>query len=187
MRGKHVRQTKEVFVEVEVDLKGGKIEVDTGIGFLNHMLETFAIHSGIGLKIKAKGDLDVDEHHTIEDVAIAFGRAFSDAIADKSGIKRFGDAIVPMDESVAICGIDLSGRGVFVLDGKFEDTGMRGENIYHFFDTFCRNSGINAYLNIKGFNSHHKAEAAFKAFAKALNEALQKLDRKVRSAKGLLD
>jgi len=186
MKGKCVRKTKEVSVEVEVDLTGGEIEVDTGIGFLDHMLETFAIHSGIGLKVKAVGDLNVDEHHTVEDVAIALGRALKDAV-DKRGINRFGDAIVPMDESVAICGVDVSGRGVFNFEGEFGDTTVRGENIVHFFDSFCRNSGINVYLSVKGFNSHHKIEASFKALAKALREALQKTGDDVRSAKGLLE
>ncbi len=185
MRGRHIRKTKEVSVEVLVDLKGKEVEIDTGIGFLNHMLETFAIHSGIGLKVKAKGDLDVDEHHTIEDVAIALGRAFSDAM-EKREIKRFGDAIIPMDESVAICGVDLSGRGIFNFEGEFGDTTVKGENIIHFLDTFCRNSGINVYLSVKGFNSHHKIEASFKALAKAIREALQKTEG-IRSAKGLLD
>jgi len=186
MKGKCVRKTKEVSVEVEVNIGERKIEIDTGIGFLDHMLETFAIHSGIGLKIKAKGDLNVDEHHTIEDVAIALGRAFNEAI-EKRGINRFGDAIIPMDESVAICGVDLSGRGVFTFEGEFGDTTVKGENIIHFFDSFCRNSGVNVYLNVKGYNSHHKIEASFKALAKALREALQKTGDDVRSAKGLLE
>jgi len=183
---KVVRKTKEVEVIVKLNLDGGEIEIDTGIGFFDHMLTTLAFHSGIGLELKAKGDLDVDEHHTVEDVAITLGRALKKTIEENKDIERFGSAIVPMDESVAICGIDVSGRGYFVLEGDFGDSGIKGENVYHFFDTLCRNSGINVYIQLKGLNAHHKTESAFKALALSLREALKKSER-MKSVKGTLD
>ncbi|WP_456478480.1 imidazoleglycerol-phosphate dehydratase HisB [Geoglobus ahangari] len=179
------RKTKEVEVVVKLSLEGGEIAIDTGIGFLDHMLTSLAFHSGIGLEVKARGDLHVDEHHTVEDVAIALGRAFRKAIEGKK-ISRFGSAIVPMDESVAMCGVDVSGRGYFVLEGEFGDAGIRGENVFHFLDTFCRNSGVNVYLQVKGRNEHHKIESAFKALALALRHALREAED-VRSTKGTLD
>ncbi len=179
------RETKEVGVTVKLSPDGGEIDIDTGIGFLDHMLTTLALHSGIGLEIKAKGDLHVDEHHTVEDVAIALGRAFRKAVDGKK-IVRFGSAIVPMDESVAICGVDVSGRGYFVLEGEFRDAGIKGENTVHFLDTFCRNSGINMYIQVKGSNAHHMIESAFKALALSLRQALQDTED-VRSTKGVVD
>ncbi len=179
------RKTREVEVVVKLSLEGGEIEIDTGIGFLDHMLTSFAFHSGIGLEIKARGDLHVDEHHTVEDVAITLGRAFRKAIEGKR-LSRFGSAIVPMDESVAICGVDISGRGYFVLEGEFGDAGIRGENAVHFLDTFCRNAGVNVYIQVKGRNEHHKMESAFKALALALRQALKEAED-VRSTKGRID
>lgn len=186
MKARVSRETKETKVEVYVDFFGEDYEISTGIAFLDHMLENFAKHAEIGLVVKAKGDLEVDEHHTVEDVAITLGRAFKEALGSKEGLKRFGYAIVPMDESVAICGIDLSGRGVFVLNGEFGDAGIKGENVVHFFDTFCRNSGINVFLEVRGANSHHKIEASFKALALSIKMATEK-GKGVRSTKGVLD
>ncbi len=175
------RKTTET--EVEVELKAEKTEIDTGIKFFDHMLKTLAKHSGLNIVVKARGD---DIHHIIEDVAICLGRAFSGI--DKKGIERFGDAIVPMDESVTICGIDFSGRGVFVFEGEIKDyRDFRAEDFLHFFDTFCRNSGMNVYMCIKGKNSHHMIESAFKAFAIALKKALKKTSEDYRSVKGILD
>ena len=179
------RKTKETEVEVFIDFSGKNYEITTGIRFLDHMLETLAKHAEIELRVKAKGDLEVDEHHTVEDVAITLGKAIKKALEEKK-FKRFGYAIVPMDESVAICGVDLSGRGVFNLSGEFGDAGIKGENIYHFFDTLCRNSGINLFLEVRGLNSHHKIEAAFKAFALSLKMAAEK-SSEVKSTKGVLE
>ena len=183
------RKTREVDVRVELNLDGGEYEVETPVPFFTHMLETFARHSGVGLKLKASGDLEVDEHHTIEDVAIALGKAIKDALGDKTGIARFGDAVVPMDESVAICGIDVSGRGYLnfdsVLDGDVG--GISAENFIHFFDTLCRNAGINAYVSVKGSNLHHMVEVCFKAFAIAMKKAIAVEGEGVRSTKGVLD
>ncbi len=175
------RKTTET--EVEVEFKADKTEIETGIPFFNHMLETLAKHLGVNLVVKARGD---DIHHVIEDVAICLGRAISEI--DKRGLERFGDAIVPMDDSVTICGVDFSGRGVFVFEGDIKDyRDFKAEDFLHFFDTLCRNSGINAYMYVKGKNSHHMIESAFKAFAIALKKALRKTSGEYRSVKGLLD
>ncbi|RLI85725.1 MAG: imidazoleglycerol-phosphate dehydratase HisB [Archaeoglobales archaeon] len=182
------RKTREVEVEISIDLDGGDYEVDTGIPFFNHMLETFAEHSGVGLKLKARGDIEVDEHHTIEDVAITLGEAIKTALGDKKGIARFGDAIIPMDDAVALCGVDVSGRGYFNFEGSVGSVkSMSGENFVHFFDTLCRNAGINVYLQLKGMNAHHMMEASFKAFAIAFREAIEEGGKNIRSTKGVLD
>ena len=187
MKAEVLRKTDEVEVEVKIDLNGGETSIETGIPFFNHMLMTFAKHSEVGLKIRARGDLEVDEHHTIEDVAIALGIAIKKALGDKKGISRFGDAIVPMDESVAICGIDLSGRGVLVLEGELGDVGIKAENVYHFLDTLCRNAGINAYISVKGSNAHHRIESIFKALALSFKEAIKREGEDVKSVKGIID
>jgi imidazoleglycerol-phosphate dehydratase len=183
------RKTREVDIRLELNLDGKGYEIKTPIPFFTHMLETFARHSGIGLKLKASGDIEVDEHHTIEDVAISLGKAIKDALGDKAGIARFGDAVVPMDESVAICGVDISGRGYLnfdsVLDGDVG--GISAENFIHFFDTLCRNAGINAYILVKGSNLHHMVEVCFKAFAIALRKAIAVESEGVKSTKGVLD
>ncbi|MEM2726948.1 MAG: imidazoleglycerol-phosphate dehydratase [Archaeoglobaceae archaeon] len=174
------RKTKET--EVTAVFASEKLEIETGIDFFDHMLETISKHSGFNLEVRATG---ADEHHVIEDVAICLGKSISEL--DKKGMERFGSAIVPMDESVAICGLDFSGRGVFVFDGELKDSDIRAEDFLHFFDTLCRNSGLNVYLAVKGKNSHHMMECAFKAFAIALRQALNKTGKEFRSAKGVLD
>ena len=177
---KFSRKTEET--EVTVIFGADKTEVDTSIAFLDHMLKTLAKHSGYGIVVKAKGD---NEHHVIEDVAICFGNAIREV--GKKGIERFGDAIVPMDDAVAICGLDFSGRGVFVFDGEIRNGEMKGEDFLHFLDALCRNAGLNVYLRVKGSNSHHMMEAAFKALAISLRKALKKSGEDYRSAKGVLD
>ncbi|WP_202318960.1 imidazoleglycerol-phosphate dehydratase [Archaeoglobus neptunius] len=177
---KFSRKTDET--EVSAIFGSEKTEVRTGVPFLDHMLRTFARHSGFGITVIADGD---NVHHIVEDVAIALGRAVGEM--DKKGIERFGDAIVPMDDAVAICGLDFSGRGVFVFDGEIRDSDMRGEDFLHFLDTFCRNAGVNVYLKVRGTNSHHMMEAAFKAIAISLKKALKKSGKDYRSAKGVLD
>ncbi|HID42574.1 MAG TPA: imidazoleglycerol-phosphate dehydratase HisB [Archaeoglobaceae archaeon] len=187
-KGESVRKTDEVEVNVELNLDLPGYEVDTGIPFFNHMLESFSKHSGIGLRLHARGDLEVDEHHTVEDTAITFGEAIRRALGDKKGIRRFGDAIIPMDESVAICAVDISGRGVFNFDGKLKGMiDFKAENFYHFFDTLCRNSGLNVYLSLKGKNPHHMMEAGFKAFGVALGKAIKIVNEEIKSTKGILD
>jgi len=174
------RKTKET--EVSAVFASEKLEIGTGIPFFDHMLETIATHSGFNIEVRASG---FDEHHVIEDVAICLGKSISEF--EKKGIERFGSAIVPMDDAVAICGLDFSGRGVFVFEGELKDGGIKAEDFLHFFDTLCRNSGLNVYLAVKGKNSHHMIECAFKAFALALRQALSKTGRDFRSAKGVLD
>ncbi|RUM33028.1 MAG: imidazoleglycerol-phosphate dehydratase HisB [Archaeoglobus sp.] len=183
------RKTKETDVSVYIELDRVKeISINTGIPFLDHMLENFAKHSKLTLNINAMGDLEVDEHHTVEDVAIALGKALAEALGDRKGVRRFGSSIVPMDDAVAICGVDISGRGYFNFDGKTGDVkGIKGENFEHFFDTLCRNSGINVYLNVKGKNSHHIMEAAFKAFAVAFRDARVVEGEDIPSTKEYMD
>jgi len=187
------RKTKEVEVSVEVNLDSidNGFEIETGIPFFNHMLESFAKHSGLGITIFSKGDVEVDEHHTVEDTAISIGESLKRALGDKKGIRRFGDATIPMDESVATCALDISGRGVFNIDigGNLDGIdGFKGENFYHFFDTLSRNSGINIYLSIGGKNPHHMMEAGFKAFGIALSKAVEVTGKKdIPSTKGKLD
>ncbi len=172
------RKTREVDIYVEIDLDRKGYSIETDIPFFKHMLETFAKHSCISLKLRAYGD---DKHHTIEDTAIALGKAIAKALGEKRGIRRFGQAIVPMDDALAICGLDLSGRGYFVIEGEID------ENYIHFFDTLCRNSGMNAHLIVKGQNMHHKIEACFKAFALSFKSAREIVDEDVVSTKGTLD
>ena len=174
------RKTKETEVTAVFDSE--KLEIETGVKFLDHMLETISTHSGFNIEVKATGD---NEHHVIEDVAICLGKSISEF--DKKGIERFGSAIVPMDEAVAICGIDFSGRGILVFEGEIKDGEIRAEDFLHFFETLCRNSGLNVYLEVRGRNSHHMMESAFKAFAIALKQALSKTGGDFKSAKGVLD
>jgi len=162
------RKTLEVDITVTLDLDDRFESVDTGIPFFDHMLKTFARYARLGLEVRARGD---DEHHTIEDVAIALGRAICRALGDRRGIARFGDAIVPMDDALALCAIDAGGRGYFHIEGKIGDSGIKFEDFVHFFDTLCRNGGINVHLSVKGFNSHHMMEACFKAFGIAFGKA----------------
>lgn len=177
---KKVRKTEET--EVSATFGAEKTEISTGIEFFDHLLLTIAKISGYGIEIKAKGR---DEHHVVEDVAICLGKSIAEI--EKKGIERFGFAIVPMDESVAICALDFSGRGVFVFEGELKDCGIKAENFLHFFDTLCRNSGLNVYLEVRGKNSHHMMEACCKSFALALRQALRKSGSEYRSAKGVLD
>ncbi len=172
------RKTKEVDIYIELDLDCRGCSIDTNFPFFKHMLETFVKHSEINLKIRALGD---DEHHTIEDTAIALGIAIKKALGEKRGIRRFGHAVVPMDEALTICGLDLSGRGYFVIEGDIH------ENYIHFLDTLCRNSGMNAYIIIKGKNMHHKIESCFKAIALAFRQAKEIVGHDIMSTKGVLD
>jgi imidazoleglycerol-phosphate dehydratase len=170
------RTTKETDIYVRIDLDGtGCSDVNTGIGFFDHMLISFAKHGLFDLTVNVKGDLDVDAHHTIEDTGIVLGQAILQAIGDKIGIRRYGSCILPHDESLVLCALDLSGRPYFVFNTKFEAE-MVGqfptEMVSDFFYAVCYSSMMN--LNIKtldGTNAHHIIEAMFKAFAKALDQA----------------
>jgi len=170
------RRTGETEVEIRLAIDGaGKSVINTGIPFFDHMLSSFARHGLFDLEILAKGDLGVDDHHTIEDVAIVLAEAFRDALSDCSGIVRFSNVVIPMDESYATCAIDIGGRGHVVLKGTFPTEKIGGsfstENIPHFIMTFGTKSGINIHASVGGSNSHHMAEALFKAIGVALDKA----------------
>lgn len=184
------RKTSETEIEIKMNLDGeGKYDISTGVNFFNHMLESFSKHSMIDLEVIAKGDIEVDDHHTIEDVGILLGEAFSQAIGDKVGIKRMAHAIVPMDESVATVAVDISGRSYcnMNLDFKNEKIGdMTADIVVHFFESFSSSAKLNIYGEVKGVNDHHKAEAIFKAFAKSLKEAIKIEHNQIPSTKGVL-
>ena len=184
------RKTSETEIHIKMNLDGnGNYDISTGVNFFNHMLESFSKHSMIDLDIQAKGDIEIDDHHTIEDVGILLGEAFSQAIGDKKGIKRMAHAIVPMDESVATVAIDISGRSYcnMKLDFKNEKIGdMTSDIIIHFFESFSSSAKINIYGTCEGANDHHKAEAVFKAFAKSLKDAIKIEHDQIPSTKGTL-
>ena len=170
------RTTKETDITVTLNLDGtGKTEIDTGIGFFDHMLNGFARHGLFDLTVHAKGDLEVDSHHTIEDTGIVLGNAIKKAVGDKKGIKRFGSCILPMDETLVLCAVDLSGRPYLVFDGEFtvERVGyMDTEMVKEFFYAVSYAAGMNLHIRVlSGGNNHHMIEAMFKAFARALDEA----------------
>ncbi|NCB94591.1 MAG: imidazoleglycerol-phosphate dehydratase HisB [Clostridia bacterium] len=187
------RNTKETKITMSLDIDGsGKVSLDTGIGFFDHMLDGFARHGFFDMDVTVQGDLDVDSHHTIEDTGIVLGTAIKEAIGDKEGIKRFGSMILPMDETLVLCAIDLSGRPYLNFDAEFTvpkvgdmDTEMARE----FFYAISYAAGMNLHIKVlDGTNNHHIMEAIFKAFAKALDDATQKDERVqgVLSTKGSL-
>lgn len=171
------RETKETQIEITLDIDGtGKYNVHTGIGFFDHMLEGFSKHGFFDLHMECDGDLQVDSHHTIEDCGIVLGDAIKKALGDKSGIKRFGSCILPMDETLVLCAVDLSGRPYLVFDGEFttERLGtLATEMIREFFYAVSYSAGMNLHIKVLSpGNNHHMAEAMFKAFARALDEAV---------------
>ena len=172
----YTRKTKETDIYLSFDLDGrGDAKVDTGIGFFDHMLDGFARHGLFDLNVKVTGDLVVDCHHTIEDTGIVLGNAIKKAVGDKKGIKRFGSCMLPMDETLVLCAVDLSGRPYLSLDAEFttDRVGyMDTEMVKEFFYAISYSAGMNLHLKvITGGNNHHMIEAMFKAFAKALDEA----------------
>ena len=172
----YTRKTKETDIYLSFDLDGrGDAKVDTGIGFFDHMLDGFARHGLFDLKVKVTGDLVVDCHHTIEDTGIVLGNAIKKAVGDKKGIKRFGSCMLPMDETLVLCAVDLSGRPYLSFDAEFttDRVGyMDTEMVKEFFYAISYSAGMNLHLKvITGGNNHHMIEAMFKAFAKALDEA----------------
>ena len=184
------RKTSETDIEIELNIDGtGKYGIDTGVHFFNHMLESFSKHSFIDLKIKAIGDIEIDDHHTVEDVGILLGEAFGQAIGDKRGIRRMADAMVPMDDSIATVAIDISGRSYcnMSLDFNNDKIGdMSADVIVHFFESFASSAKINIYGTCEGHNDHHKAEAVFKAFAKCVYYACKVEHDEIPSTKGVL-
>jgi imidazoleglycerol-phosphate dehydratase/histidinol-phosphatase len=170
------RKTNETDIEIKVDLEGGNANINTGIKFFDHMLDQLSRHGGIGLDIAVKGDLEVDEHHTIEDTAIALGEAFADALGDKRGIERYGFCL-PMDDCLAQVAIDFGGRNWMEWDAQFnrEMVGkMPTEMFFHFFKSFSDGARCNLNIKAEGINEHHKIEAIFKAFAKAIKTAVKR-------------
>lgn len=188
------RATKETSIEVEVNLDGtGTYDVSTGIGFLDHMLEQLARHSLMDLKVRAKGDLHIDFHHTTEDTGLAVGRAVADALGDRAGINRFGSALSPMDETLTRVALDLSGRPYFVWKVEFTKDklgDMDTELFREWFQAFASQAGTTLHIeNLYGINNHHIVESCFKGLARALREAIEIDPRKqgsVPSTKGVL-
>lgn len=183
------RQTRETSIDCKVDLdREEPIVVSTGIGFFDHMLEQLARHGGFSLQLSCAGDLAVDEHHTVEDVALALGETIRSALGDKRGIGRYG-FLLPMDESLAQVAVDLSGRAFFVFEGRFSRTevgGLPTELVPHFFRSLCDSLGAALHLSISGDNSHHMVEACFKATGRALRQALARQGTTLPSTKGVL-
>jgi len=193
-RAKLHRSTTETDIELALTLEGhGRYEISTGIRFLDHMLELFARHGAFDLKLRAKGDLDVDQHHTVEDVGIALGEAFHSALGNKKGIMRAGYFLMPMDETLGLAAVDFSGRAAWVVNtgvrsAKVGD--LQSELVHDFFEGFARGARANVHVKtMYGRSNHHKVEALFKAFARALRVACSRdkqLAKMLPSTKGLL-
>ena len=187
------RKTGETDITVTINLDGtGKTDIDTGIGFFDHMLDAFGRHGLFDLEVKVKGDLSVDGHHSVEDTGIVLGQAIAKAVGDKKGIRRYGSMILPMDEACAMCAVDLCGRPYFVMDAEFTAP-MVGEFdtqlVNEFFYSVSYSAMMNLHLKLfSGSNDHHKIEAMFKAFAKAMDQATMFDERitDVLSTKGTL-
>jgi imidazoleglycerol-phosphate dehydratase len=186
------RKTRETEVELAVDLDGGPVEAATGIGFFDHMLESLGRHAALGLRVNAKGDLETGAHHTVEDVGIALGQALDGALGDRAGIRRYGSAAVPMDEALGVCAIDVSGRALCVFGSELPRTSIAGfetELTEEFFRAVATNAKLTVHVGTRhGTNAHHMVEACFKAFARALREAVEidPLQDGVPSTKGTL-
>ena len=190
-KGIVIRNTLETKIKVEINLDGsGEAKIDTGVGFLDHMLTLMAFHSKFDLTILAKGDLCVDDHHTIEDIGICLGEAFKEAIGDRRGIRRYSTVYIPMDESLAYTSIDISNRPYLVFNVNFSDEkigNMSTQMFKEFFRAFVNESRITLHINLLyGENDHHKIEAVFKSFARALKEGSEIISKEVSSSKGVL-
>jgi imidazoleglycerol-phosphate dehydratase/histidinol-phosphatase len=183
------RKTKETDIQIDINLDGqGKAQISTGLGFFDHMLDQLAKHGNIDLNIRVNGDLHIDEHHTIEDTALALGEAFLKALGDKRGIERYGFCL-PMDDCLAQAAIDFGGRPWLVWEAEFkrEKIGeMPTEMFHHFFKSFTDSSKSNLNVKAEGTNEHHKIEAIFKAFAKAIRMALKREGNQLPTTKGIL-
>ena len=189
------RKTKETDITLTLSLDGnGQADAQTGVGFLDHMLDALARHARFDLTVRASGDLHIDEHHTVEDVGIVLGQALNKALGDKGGITRMGHAIVPMDEALALVAVDIGGRGYFVFDGVFSTPkiGQMGTSLIpHFFESLAHAAKINLHARLlAGTDDHHRAEALFKALARALNQAVRidpQLGGQIPSTKGSIE
>lgn len=185
------RKTKETEIEIKINIDGsGKANIDTGIGFFDHMLDLFAFHGKFDLVVKCKGDLKVDTHHTVEDIGISLGKAFFEAMGDKKGIKRYATVFLPMDEALARVALDISGRAYLVYDDKLSKDylgQMDTQNFKEFLRAFCNEARITLHAEVLyGDNDHHKIEAVFKGIGRALSEASQVVDNRITSSKGVL-
>ena len=183
------RSTKETDISVAINLDAtAPIHIQTGVGFFDHMLEQIGKHGGLSLEITTKGDLHIDDHHTIEDTALALGEAIKKALGDKRGIGRYG-FVLPMDESIAQCVLDLSGRAYFSFKAYFSDEkvgDMHTQMVEHFFKSLSDTMQATLHLSVEGDNDHHKVEGLFKAFARALRVSIAKVDNELPSSKGVL-
>ena len=182
------RETKETQIALYLNLEGGERKIETGIGFFDHMLGSFAVHGGFGLILKCTGDLEVDGHHTVEDVGIALGQALARILGDRAGIARFGSSYVPMDEALGFCALDISGRPYLVYDAPMPQP-MCGQYdtclTVEFMRAFATHAGITLHLkSMYGDNAHHITEALYKALARALRQAVTETGGEVLSAKG---
>ena len=188
------RSTNETDIQLALTIEGkGRYDISTGIRFFDHMLELFARHGAFDLKLKAQGDLDVDQHHTVEDVGISLGEAFNEALGNKKGIMRAGYFVMPMDETLGVAAVDFSGRAAAVVNTEVNTHvvgDLQSELVFDFFEGFARGAKANVHLKILyGRSNHHKVEALFKAFARALRVACSRdkqLARMLPSTKGLL-
>ena len=184
------RKTNETNIQISFNLDGkGQSQINTGIEFFDHMLESFAKHGLFDLEITAKGDINVDDHHTVEDVGIILGEAFKESLGDKRGIKRMAHYIVPMDDALATVAIDIGGRSYTVLNLMFNKArvgDLSTENVEHFFESFASTGKININAKVEGENDHHKIEALFKAFATALKDASRIEHDIIPSTKGVI-
>jgi imidazoleglycerol phosphate dehydratase HisB len=187
----HSRKTAETDISATVNLDGsGASSIETGVVFLDHMLTSFSRHSGIDVQLRCSGDLEVDDHHTVEDVALVLGKAIVDALGDKKGIGRYGWAIIPMDEALAQCSIDLGGRSYCVFKAEFQRPVIQGlstEMVEHFFVSLSRTMNANLHLAVlEGRNTHHMIEALFKSLAYAMKQAVKIEGAEIKSTKGVI-
>jgi len=187
------RKTRETSIEISLNLDGvGKGKIKTPLKFLNHMLDSFSRHSSFDLNVKASGDIEVDDHHLVEDMGICLGEALLKALGDKKGIARMAYAIVPMDDSKAVVSVDLSGRPSVKIKLPFSEFqekkvgDVSKENIEHFLESFAINGRFNLNIDVEGRNDHHKVEACFKALAKAMKDAVKITGKQIPSTKGNL-
>lgn len=184
------RKTRETDIEIALDLDGtGATTIATGVGFYDHLLTALGHHSLIDLAIRCDGDLDIDDHHTVEDTAIVLGQALGEALGDRAGIQRYGDATVPMDEALATCAVDVGGRPYAVIDVPLRQAtigNLSTQNVPHALEALARSAGFTLHLTASGTNDHHVAEAAFKALARAIRAAVSPDPRRngIASTKG---
>jgi len=187
------RETAETAIELSLDLDGsGDCDIDTGIGFFDHMLEAFGTHGLFDIELSVDGDLEVDDHHTVEDVGITVGTAIDDALGEKAGIVRFADRRVPLDEAVASVVLDVSGRPHYAFDGEFSQAtvgGLQSVMAAHFFRSLTATAGLTLHLEVLGANAHHEIEALFKGVGRALDDATRSEQRRedIPSSKGSLE